>query len=931
MNVKIVSFLLFTIISLGSFAQKKSIDYTVYDSWKTLSSPEISSSGNFVYYQIKPYKGDGILFLYNHTKEKINQFSRGEKATLNQSENLLAFMITPGYDTLRNLELAKVKKEKWVKDSLGLYWIKKDTLTKIPNVLTFSIPKFGNVIGYTVIKDSLKVNTASKKIKKTKKSAKEKPEIKSDGNTLFVLNPENLKVVSFSNVKDFKFNDDGSLLFFTTHEKTKDSTILRAYLYDIKQDKKIVSYTRYSDIGPFKFTEKGNQLAFMASLDTAKQTRLYAIYSWKMDGNQPTMWVSPTRVDFQNNLTPSPNGKLEFSQDGKKLFFGLYERPQKEFKDTLLDSEKAKLDVWHYQDKRNQPQQLKELKKDQKKSFLTVFHIVDNSIVQLENDTLAVSLLDKGNTRIGYASSNAQYEASYNWVYPWPEDSYFIDLESGKIQKIKDKIEYPYGISPKGTRYLYYKENQYYSIDLKSQEEICITCSVKDVIWYSDINGQIYDAEPEGVVGYTNEDKLLINSRYDIWEYDFERNQLRCVTQQIGEKNTMVLRILNLEKDSTFIHLSNTLVKGVNQETYEESIYRFNSENILDTNSIYMVDNKMIAFAKSTLSDKIIFRQMDVKNYPEVYYSSMNLQKPQKISETNPQQEEYIWPTVEMIHWTSYEGEKLKGLVYKPEDFDSSKSYPLIVYYYERSSDMKNMYSSPRPTASIIYPTEYTSAGYIVFMPDINYKPGYPGKSAYNCIMSGTDEVLRRFPNIDSMRMGLQGQSWGGYQTAHLVTLTHRYKAAMAGAPVSNMISAYGGIRWGMGINRAFQYEHGQSRIGATIWEKPDLYIENSPLFGVPNITTPLLIMSNDNDGAVPWYQGIEMFMAMKRMGKQVWMLNYNGDEHNLMKEANRIDLSIRMRQFFDYYLLNKPAPKWLIDGVPALQKGKENRLEMKE
>jgi dipeptidyl aminopeptidase/acylaminoacyl peptidase len=154
--------------------------------------------------------------------------------------------------------------------------------------------------------------------------------------------------------------------------------------------------------------------------------------------------------------------------------------------------------------------------------------------------------------------------------------------------------------------------------------------------------------------------------------------------------------------------------------------------------------------------------------------------------------------------------------------------------------------------------------------------------------------------------------------------MTNRFKAAMAGAPVSNMTSAYGGIRWGAGINRQFQYERTQSRIGKTLWEAPEKYLENSPLFHVPKIQTPLLIMANDKDGAVPWYQGIEMYTAMRRLNKPCWMLNYNGDDHNLTKMANKIDLSIRMRQFFDHFLLGKPAPKWLLEGVPALEK--ENR-----
>ena len=130
---------------------------------------------------------------------------------------------------------------------------------------------------------------------------------------------------------------------------------------------------------------------------------------------------------------------------------------------------------------------------------------------------------------------------------------------------------------------------------------------------------------------------------------------------------------------------------------------------------------------------------------------------------------------------------------------------------------------------------------------------------------------------------------------------------------------------------RQFQYEKTQSRIGKTIWEAPELYVENSPLFHLPKVNTPLMIMHNDGDGAVPWYQGIELFTGMKRLGKPCWLLNYNGDDHNLMKNANRMDLSIRMRQFFDHYLRDQPAPDWLINGVPALDKGENYRLELIE
>lgn len=251
----------------------------------------------------------------------------------------------------------------------------------------------------------------------------------------------------------------------------------------------------------------------------------------------------------------------------------------------------------------------------------------------------------------------------------------------------------------------------------------------------------------------------------------------------------------------------------------------------------------------------------------------------------------------------------------------------MIVYFYEKYSNDLNTHYVPSPSRSTVNFTLYNSNGYIVFVPDINYRNGEPGRSAYDDILSGT-MAMTKLPYVDADRMGIQGQSWGGYQVAYLVTQTGLFKAAMAGAPVSNMTSAYGGIRWESGNVRQFQYEHGQSRLGKTLWENRDVYIENSPVFYADRITTPLLIMSNDNDGAVPYYQGIELITALRRLGKPSWMLCYNGDEHNLTKRPNRQDLSIRMKQFFDHYLMDAPKPQWMKEGLPAIVKGKELRYD---
>ena len=201
------------------------------------------------------------------------------------------------------------------------------------------------------------------------------------------------------------------------------------------------------------------------------------------------------------------------------------------------------------------------------------------------------------------------------------------------------------------------------------------------------------------------------------------------------------------------------------------------------------------------------------------------------------------------------------------------------------------------------------------------YKIGYPGESAYNAVIPGVTALIDE-GFVDADNIALQGHSWGGYQIAYLLTRTNLFKCAESGAPVVNMISAYGGIRWGTGLSRMFQYEHSQSRIGGTLWETPLRYIENSPIFTIDKITTPVLILHNDNDGAVPWYQGIEFFVAMRRLGKPAWMLNYNGEPHWPVKLQNRIDFQTRMSQFFDHYLKGKEMPEWMEKGVPRVEKG---------
>jgi dipeptidyl aminopeptidase/acylaminoacyl peptidase len=395
------------------------------------------------------------------------------------------------------------------------------------------------------------------------------------------------------------------------------------------------------------------------------------------------------------------------------------------------------------------------------------------------------------------------------------------------------------------------------------------------------------------------------------------------LTNGYGRKNQIQFRYQKIDREAYFISLKEPLLlRGFNELTKETGFY--SSSALLQNNPAELISGpySFRSPVKAKNADVLIWTRSNFREYPDLYFSDLSFSGFQRISNTNPQSGKYLWGDARLVHWTSFDDDTLDGILYTPEKMDPGEKYPMLVYFYEKMSSNLYSHQIPSPSRSTINFPYCVSNGYVVFVPDINYKDGYPGQSAYNCVVSGTMSMTDQFSFIDSDHIAIQGQSWGGYQVAWLITRTNLYAAAMAGAPVSNMTSAYGGIRWGSGMSRMWQYEESQSRIGGTLWEKTDLYLENSPLFHVPEIETPVLIMHNDNDGAVPWYQGIEFFVALRRLGKPAWMLVYNSEEHNLSKWPDRVDLSIRMMQFFDHYLKNAQEPTWMVNGIPAIKKG---------
>jgi len=410
------------------------------------------------------------------------------------------------------------------------------------------------------------------------------------------------------------------------------------------------------------------------------------------------------------------------------------------------------------------------------------------------------------------------------------------------------------------------------------------------------------------------------------------RRPPRNLTEGVGRERDLRFRYVQLDDEQESIPVDEPmLLSAFDRTTKAFGYYRDAVRGSDRPQRLVMLDERFgFRLSKAEDADVVVFTRESFRQFPDLWASDLSFRDMRKLSDANPQMAEYRWGTAELVHWRSTDGTPLDGILYKPDGFDPSQRYPMMVYFYETMSDNLHGFQQPGPGGSSVSVSFYVSRGYVVFVPDIHYRIGHPGESALDCVVPGVLSVLA-MGFVDPERIGVQGHSWGGYQIAYLVTQTNIFAAAEAGAPVSNMTSAYGGIRWGTGMSRMFQYERTQSRIGATLWDAEPLYIENSPLFRANKIETPVLMLHNDDDSAVPWYQGIEFFVALRRLGKPVWLLNYNGEPHGLVKYQNRKDFAVRMQQFFDHYLKGAPEPVWMAEGVPAVLKGRTLGLDLIE
>lgn len=903
---------------------KKPLTTNDFAAWQVTDNPIISGDGKYSAFEINPQKGDGNLVIKLTDSKKEDLLKRGYAANFSPESDYIVYKIKQPDDSIRVAKKKKIKKEQLPKDSIGILVFKHHRVYSFPNLKQFSLPK-ENAKWVAFLTDMKKAQTKpdEPKTKKEDDKANQKSQ-------LVLFHPASGDTVCFQNISEYYYAPLGQSITFI--RQTKDSADRTEVLtFDTETRKSKVIFDHLGTAKKITSDQQGGRYGFVFSADTIKE-KTYSLYYGTLTTGEPKAVVLPDQQGLPLGWSPSEFGDLSFSDNGKLLYFGTNRKPEIEPKDSLLEDEKPVLDIWTWKDKELQPEQKINLDKEKKRSYKAVYLTDKDKFAQLANpEVREIKTIQKGNGLVALGIDQSPYKLESSWTGKANADYYLVDIETGsKRQIVRDKSLV--SLSPGGNFIVWYNQADscYYSRSTGNNADEAIKLTKQVRVSFCDERWDMPGIpKPYGIAGWAENDKyIFIYDRYDIWRIDLEGNKVPVsATHNYGRKNSLRFRYEKLDPEEEFIDTNKPIIVSAFDELNKSDGY-FSADlrNYSDPRLLIMEDYRFENLKKAKKADVLIWTREDVNESPAVWTGTIAFDRRHQLSDANSQQKQFVWPGVRLVHWDSFSGEKLEGLLYFPETINPEKKYPMIVYFYERNADNLHAYTSPAPTRSTINRTFYTSNDYIVFIPDITYRDGYPGQSAFNAVVSGTQIISNMFPFIDRTKIGIQGQSWGGYQTAWLITQTNMFAAAMAGAPVANMTSAYGGIRWESGLVRMFQYENDQSRIGGTLWDKPLQYIENSPLFYVPKINTPLLIMHNDNDGAVPWYQGIELFTAMRRLSKPAWMLTYNNEEHNLKAEnwANRMDLTIRTKQFFDHYLKHEPMPSWMKYGISAIQKGKE-------
>ncbi|MEZ4426001.1 MAG: prolyl oligopeptidase family serine peptidase [Gemmatimonadota bacterium] len=924
--------------------QQRPLEHEDVLHWNTIADPALSPDGQWLAWVLRPLEGDPTFKVRAARQGGTELALRGASPVWSSDSRFVVFEIPPVEAVLDSLKREGKKRDDLPGDSLAVADLSAvfaggtpqvSAVTRLGAAQDFKVAEDGAWVAWRVEPegDSAEGRGAAREEAEAGDEASDRPDHEKDeGATLVVRDLASGQESRYEDVVEYVFAENGRALAFTT--STKDGSGDGAHVLTLP-DRTL--HTLRADEGHYRkiaLSEDGAQVAFLTdAADFAAEQPAFTLERASAGDWTPRTVASASTGGIPDGWWVSEHGTLRFSESGNRLYFGTAPRPAPAPDEEILDEDKVSVDVWNWKDPYLQPMQLVQLEEEKKRTYDAVAHLDAGRVVQLATREIPdVRYAEEGEPRWAIGVTDVPYRQELSWDGRY-NDVYAIDLTTGASRKVAERIKGFGGasISPGGTWATWWDgaEKQWKTAALAGGETMTASADAPEPVW-DELDDHPDEPPPYGSAGWTEDDQaFLFYDRYDVFRFEPASGRTVNLTQGQGREAGIRFRWADTQPDVEPVPAGEILLHAFHLTTKQGGYYEGRSDRAMTPTRVVLADKSFTLRGKAEDADRWLVSREDFREFPDLWVTDGSITDMVKLTDANPQQSQYTWGTAELTEWMSNDGTPLQGMLFKPDGFDASEQYPMMVYFYERMSDGLYDYRSPTPGSSSISVPFFVSRGYLVFIPDIPYEIGYPGESALDAVVPGVlNLVAQGF--VDEDKIGVQGHSWGGYQIAYMITKTNLFAAAEAGAPVANMTSAYGGIRWQTGMSRAFQYERTQSRIGGTPWDATEQYLHNSPLFYVDKIQTPLLMMHNDADGAVPWYQGIEMFSAMRRLQKPVWMLNYNGEAHGLRQDQNRKDWALRMQQFFDHYLKGAPAPVWMEEGVPAILKGQTLGTEVK-
>ncbi len=903
---KIILFTLTLICCSAILGQKKTLDFVNLD-WPKLGvltyETKISNNGEYVMYTVKSNAAGATLFIQPVNKSWKKAIPRAGNSIIAGNacfnpDNKFAFFLTQ-------------------ENNMGIVDLRKAIVDTFRNVRSFKIPTAGSGQWLAYEKNS-------------------------QDSELMLLDLFSGREQRYYNVEDYYFNDSGNALVIKTSQKQIGSPrCMLSWLDLIKSTLRNV--WEGDTVEHIVFDKSGERLAFSTGENSFGKIVRRLRY-FESGSDSADIWFNGEIHRGDQTFVLSNTGFLQFSPGGRKLFFAV------QLFDTTkqVDPPAGDVDVWTYHDEWLQSQQ-QTFGIGKNQTLKAVVNASDKRPILLEEESIYFNMLEMPvNEDLDYVIvKTSQNPQDIFWLKAARPSLFLVSTKNGEKTLLKqyflDDNSRTF-LSPQGKYVLWYdrEKKHYFAHNVSDGSTKNITSKIPTPVYEEDTDVAM-PPTPYGIAGWVKNDKaVLIYDHYDIWEVDPAGRTIPInVTNGFGRKSKIILRCIPENSANSLVPIVDPKGRLVlsafnefnkNNGFYVKKMdsggdplilsmgpYLYYTENPMPSNAtILFNDYNLRKPIKAKYQDVYVLNRESVTEAPNLFVTR-DFRTFIQLTDIATEKD-YNWMHSELIRWKMFDGKPSEGILFKPENFDSTKRYPVIFNFYQKESNALNHFIYPKLSDANINIPWFVSNGYLVFVPNIYYKIGEPGESVFNAVGSAA-QFLGRLPWVDSKHMGIQGHSFGGYEVNYLVTRTNMFAAAASASGCTNYVSMYNQLRLGGGNTGQLGFESSIYRTGATLWQKPQSFIRNSPVFRTDKVVTPLLIMHNKDDEAIPWSQAVEFFVSLRRLCKPVWMLQYNGERHGIYEQKNQLDYSIRLSQYFDHFLKGVDEPKWMKIGIPATLK----------